>query len=788
MEEVDPNKVVALVIGVEDYEHVPKLAGPVDDACDFIDWLLAKGVPLGNIVLIAAPQPVAVERVRRLAERGVNVVNGLAARQLSKVDFQSIRNGLQKLRELTVACEATLLFVFGSGHGAVFNRTASKLALVDYRDDDMQALDVDNLTAHLRSADHKYPDRQVLFLDMCSSEIDTLKRKSSAASNELQFGSSRANCRQESLFAAASGGVTGLDEAKRRSTFWLQLSELLKSQPAMRFPYVDVLDGDFLTARWATHNVRRQNSAGSVEFSGAEGQERLSRRTVVWTIVVTFASLLVVVAAWMGWNSWRRSLIDEYITNITQAADVDALAAAVRDAKTSCFYNSIRSDLFASERLSSSQRQAASLFWDGIESPALKAKSDDREAETELIEYLASTKAELANLKNWLSVSLKAGDSEASTKSFWLALALAEAVGRERRTDSDTGRSLLDDASFRDQVIQTYRTHPDPGVHSALGLLLRRSGHDVRKIDQELSLTRAEQIVVAELGEKKIAAPTWYLTPNATTMVILPPGTFTTSKPQSWNDSDNVVKIGKVAVRHWFAIATTEITNRQFEEFAKEFAKTTNQSVAEAFPKRTTGNFQAERWLTSAEVAATRVSWSEAVNYCDWLQRKSPGGDTEVVFAADSGGSSVADSCAFRIPLESEWELACRSATKTDCFFGTSSQRLPMFAQFGPEVDDKQDGATPQIPGLKLPNRNGLFDLYGNVEEWCLDAWRDDMIAGDRTTWQPAGSTKSPARPLRGSSVTSSGTMLFSSFRQSQGENDSPRYAGFRLAKTIRMP
>jgi len=71
-----------------------------------------------------------------------------------------------------------------------------------------------------------------------------------------------------------------------------------------------------------------------------------------------------------------------------------------------------------------------------------------------------------------------------------------------------------------------------------------------------------------------------------------------------------------------------------------------------------------------------------------------------------------------RLPHEVEWEYACRAGTTTEYFFGDSTNDLPLYAWYA-----DNSVATPHPVGLKLPNPWGLYDMYGNVREWCCDIW-----------------------------------------------------------------
>jgi formylglycine-generating enzyme required for sulfatase activity len=135
-----------------------------------------------------------------------------------------------------------------------------------------------------------------------------------------------------------------------------------------------------------------------------------------------------------------------------------------------------------------------------------------------------------------------------------------------------------------------------------------------------------------------------------------------------------------------------------------------------------------------------QVSWNEAVSYSAKLTGK------------EKAAGRLPVGYEYRLPTEAEWEYACRAGTTTLFSFGDDESKLGEYGWYG-----SNSGNTTHPVGEKKPNGWGLYDVHGNVFEWCQD-WYGNY---------PGGSVTDPQGPATGSSRVVRGGYWYSSIARS---------------------
>ena len=163
------------------------------------------------------------------------------------------------------------------------------------------------------------------------------------------------------------------------------------------------------------------------------------------------------------------------------------------------------------------------------------------------------------------------------------------------------------------------------------------------------------------------------------------------------------------------------------------------------------------------------VSWHDAVEFCQRLSRHT--------------------SRQYRLPSEAEWEYACRAGTKTPFHFGAAISRdfvnckrnLGMALISIPAYFVGSGGETTEVGSFKAANTFGLYDMHGNVQEWCQDVWHDNYEGAptDASAWIEGGDQERRVR--RGGSWNNYPEYCRSALRKRLAPDDTDFPVGFRV-------
>jgi formylglycine-generating enzyme required for sulfatase activity len=167
------------------------------------------------------------------------------------------------------------------------------------------------------------------------------------------------------------------------------------------------------------------------------------------------------------------------------------------------------------------------------------------------------------------------------------------------------------------------------------------------------------------------------------------------------------------------------------------------------------------------------VSWFDAVSYCNWLSEEA--GLYPAYSIKDENVDLIPDSKGFRLPSEAEWEFAARGGNQSKGYQYSGSNDLDEVGWYGDNSDSKT-----HLVGGKKANGLGLYDMSGNVWEWCYD-WYGDFPKYPVKDYQ--GPKEGSSRVLRGGAWIIDSNYCTVSRRINYYPWDRDNYRGFRLAQ-----
>lgn len=224
--------------------------------------------------------------------------------------------------------------------------------------------------------------------------------------------------------------------------------------------------------------------------------------------------------------------------------------------------------------------------------------------------------------------------------------------------------------------------------------------------------------------------------------VWIPPGTFLMGSPESEVGRLERERQHEVTLTRGFFLGATEVTQRQY------------QDVMGVNPSRFTE--------AGLDAPVETVSWDDATEFCRRLTDR------------ERREGRLRDGWEFRLPTESQWEYACRAGTTTAYSFGDDPAQLDQYGWYLAN----SNGRTHRV-ATKQPNAFGLYDMHGNVWEWCQDWFGEYQEA---TVVDPVGPDTGQARVVRGGGWGSVAEDCRSAVRAGGEPGRRGGYLGFRVA------
>jgi formylglycine-generating enzyme required for sulfatase activity/uncharacterized caspase-like protein len=229
---------------------------------------------------------------------------------------------------------------------------------------------------------------------------------------------------------------------------------------------------------------------------------------------------------------------------------------------------------------------------------------------------------------------------------------------------------------------------------------------------------------------------------NCPEMVVVPAGRFTMGSPNGEKDRlDNEDPQHVVMIGRPFAVAKLHVTHEQYAAFVQKTGYQASSKCDDGLVARAGLSWRNPGFAQEGSHPVVCVSWDSATAYVNWMARET--------------GKP------YRLLSEAEWEYAARGRTSPGSYprfwFGNDEKDLCRYGNFGDQLAwDKpgpcNDGYAKTSPaGHYEPNAFGLYDMFGNADQWTADCWHDNYVGApsDGSAWITG---TCPSRVIRGGS------------------------------------
>ena len=235
-------------------------------------------------------------------------------------------------------------------------------------------------------------------------------------------------------------------------------------------------------------------------------------------------------------------------------------------------------------------------------------------------------------------------------------------------------------------------------------------------------------------------------------LVLIPKGKFMMGSPP---DEENERR-HEVTISRDYHLGMHEVTQAQYKKIMGiNPSYFQGDAVAERHPETN----RVVKEVDSANHPVEQVFWEDAVKFCQRLS----------ALPEEKKAGRV-----YRLPTEAEWEYACRAGSQMAYSFGSDEKSLVNFGWY-----KSNSNSMTHAVGLKKANAWGLYDMHGNVWEWCAD-WLDEYPKGSTT--DPRGPEDGSLRVRRGGSWYNGAVICRSAIRYWPAPPDRVGDLGFRVA------
>jgi sulfatase modifying factor 1 len=258
-------------------------------------------------------------------------------------------------------------------------------------------------------------------------------------------------------------------------------------------------------------------------------------------------------------------------------------------------------------------------------------------------------------------------------------------------------------------------------------------------------------------------------------MVSIPAGKFQMGSPENEKDREEQEVRHEVVLTKGFYLGVHEVTVGQFRGFV-EAAKYKTEAERDgkggwgvnesgSFAENGKFTWNSPGFMQGDDHPVVLVSWNDAKAFCRWLSQR--------------------EKVTYRLPSEAEWEYACRGGRETAYHFGNDPWVLLQYGNLfhHPSVGSR-DGYRFTAPvGRFKPNDHGLYDMHGNVWEWCEDGYDPRGYSGKKQT-NPTRPDSAKARVQRGGGWSSAPHRCRSAARIGRDPSSyRGAYLGFRVVR-----